>query len=207
MRLNRGAIKLTDQELRNCLFRGTLNELVKRLRNNPKYLEMIGLVTPHKRMDDVELVLRYFTISDSYNPATGEVQNYTGKVKSSINKFVESKRNPSPEELQRLEHKFEATIDKVYHVFGKDAFQRINPDGTFDQRINRGIMDIVMVSFEHADEQSLISHKDEIRALLRDLPVEDTRFNESILIATSDKRQLEYRLMAWSQKLNGLLAS
>lgn len=43
MRLNRGSVKLTEQELRNCLYRGSLNDLIKDLRNNTQLLDILNL--------------------------------------------------------------------------------------------------------------------------------------------------------------------
>ena len=89
MRLNRGSIKLTEQELRNCLYRGAFNELLKELRKNLKFLSMVGLSKPHTRMNDAELILRYFTISDNYDTQTDTLaKSYTGKVVSSMNKYT-----------------------------------------------------------------------------------------------------------------------
>lgn len=207
MRLNRGSIRLTEQELRNCLYRGSLNDLLKELRKNPKYLEMIGLTKPHKRMNDAELILRYFTISDSYDPGLNAlVSTYTGKVVSSMNKYIETKKKSSQNEIEQLRKRFESTVDKVYSVFGADAFKKLNPDGTLEsKRINRAIMDMVMVSFEHFEKSRLVSHKNEIVTLLRDLPQANVGFNNALTIGTSDRRQLECRLSTWTQNLRTIV--
>ena len=207
MRLNRGSIRLTEQELRNCLYRGTFNELLKELRENKKFLEMIGLTEPHKRMSDAELILRYFTISDSYDFKANQLsEEYTGKVVSSMNKFIEKKRKASHAEISNLRRRFDSTVDKVYEIFGDDAFKKFNPDGSLDSlRVNRAIMDIVMVSFEHFEKQRLVQAKNEIRALLRDLPIQDPVFLDAITFGISDRKQLEYRLSVWTKRLNNLL--
>ena len=205
MRLNRGAIQLNEQELRNCLYRGELNDLLKQLRTNKKFLTMVGLEEPHKRMIDAEIILRYFTISESYDVHDGELKNYTGQVKSSLNRYLQSKRLMLPSEINCLRQKFETTIEKVYDVFGNEAFQKINDDNSIDPRLNRAIMDFVMVSFEHIDRGKLISRKSEIRELLRDLPLNDSVFNDAISSGTSDKKKLEYRLNKWNIELTQLI--
>lgn len=208
MRLNQGSIKLTGQELRNCLYRGQFNELLKELRQNKKYLEMIGLTKPHQRMNDAELILRYFTISDNYIFETNMlVKEYSGKVVSSMNKYIEAKKKISENEILSMRKRFKATTDKVYAVFGADAFKKINPDGTLEsKRVNRAIMDIVMVSFEHFELNTLVENKDKIITLLRDLPPLDKEFNDSLTIGTSDKKKLEYRLATWNKQLNVILS-
>jgi hypothetical protein len=130
MRLNRGAIKLKEQELRNCLYRGRLNTLLKELKANPKFLEMLGLKKPHKRMDDEELVLRYLALTESFDRDAGEVKQYTGKMKGTLNKFMESRRNINEETVSQYRDKFSQTIEKVYAVFGANAFRKANLDGS-----------------------------------------------------------------------------
>lgn len=206
MRLNRGSIRLTEQELRNCLYRGTFNELLKDLRQNPKYLEMIGLSKPHKRMNDAELILRYLTISDSFDAKTNKlVDSYKGKVVSSMNKHIISKQNIDTKEAESISKRFNSTIEKVYAVFGENAFRKINPDGEFEKNINRAIMDIIMISFENIDSKKLIAHKNEIVTLLRDLPQRDNEFNSALTIGTSDRKQVEYRLSTWKTELHKIL--
>jgi hypothetical protein len=207
IRLNRGSIRLTEQELRNCLYRGNFNELLKELRENHEFLSMIGLSKPHKRMNDAELILRYFTVSDSFDfKANRLMGSYLGKVVSSMNKYINTKKNITAKEVESLRQRFQTTVDKVYAVFGADAFKKINPDGSLERRINRAVMDMIMVSFEHIDKNKLVAHKDEIISLLRNLPQQDVEFNEALTIGTSDKKQVEYRLSTWSRKLNEVLS-
>lgn len=205
MRLNRGAIKLKEQELRNCLYRGTLNSLLKELKTNPHFLEILGLKEPHRRMDDEELILRYLTLSESYDVSTGEVRNYTGKMKGTLNKFMESKRKADQQTINLFQNRFIDAIEKAFAVFGPNAFRKVNEDGSVENRPNRAIMDCVMLSFERRGRPELEAKKEEIKALLQRLPLEDADFNSAITISTSDKRQLEYRLGAWNRSLDQLL--
>lgn len=205
MRLNRGSIHLNEQKLRNCLYRGEVNNLLKKLRENKQFLEMIGLKKPHRRMIDTEIILRYFTISESYDAGSGELNNYSGQIKRSLNKYLESKKRISSSELSSLESKFISTIDKVYGIFGTDSFHKINADNSIDPRLNRAIMDFTMVSFEHTDKDNLILHKNAIRNLLRELPLNDPGFNDAISAGTSDRKKLEYRLRKWNSEFTQII--
>lgn len=207
MRLNRGAIKLNEQELRNCLFRGKLNDLINHLRTTGKFLAMIGLKGPHKRMNDSELILRYFMIADSYDPETGQVRHYTGKIKTALNRYVQAHRNPSPEKLTAYSNRFRETVDKAFGVFGEEAFQRIYENGSYEGRPNRAIMDFIMQSFEHFSAKQLQENATAIKALLQKLPLEDSDFNDSITFGTSDKKRLEYRLRRWNVGLREILGA
>lgn len=207
MRLNRGAIKLNEQELRNCLYRGPLNDLLMRARTYKPFLTLIGLSAPHKRMADAELVLRYLTISANYDPVARTVRNYAGKVKSALNRFCESNKGLSPQTAEGLETTFRDTVDKVHLALGTAAFQRMNEDGTTDGRVNRAIMDCVMTGFEGYSLAALQAHMAGIKNALRLLPLRDQAFADAITFATSDKKRLEYRLNAWHETLRQIIES
>lgn len=71
-RLNTGGSPLTDQEVRNCIFRGTGGELSKEIRELAQNADLIELVRPTERqlselyMD--ELVLRYYALMWQEDP-------------------------------------------------------------------------------------------------------------------------------------------
>lgn len=58
-RLNVGSVKLNDQELRNCIYRGKYNNLIKELSENKDFLSLLGLDEAQKRMQQREMVLHY----------------------------------------------------------------------------------------------------------------------------------------------------
>src|SRR5206468_8130876 len=58
-RLNTGSVSLNDQELRNCIYRGPFNDLLRKLSKHEDFVYLLGLKQPDKRMKDVELVLRF----------------------------------------------------------------------------------------------------------------------------------------------------
>ena len=123
MRLNRGSVKLTEQELRNCLFRGSFNNLIKELCQNANLLSILGLEKPHKRMDDAELILRYFAFSDNFNSETLELDNYKSVMKTFLNMYMYENKDFDENRINCYENKFKTTINKVYSIFGEKAFR------------------------------------------------------------------------------------
>jgi len=61
-RLNTGAVQLNAQELRNCVYRGKYNELIRELAEDKDFQFLLGLEGPHYRMQDRELILRFFAL-------------------------------------------------------------------------------------------------------------------------------------------------
>lgn len=70
-RLNTGGAHLTDQEIRNCIFRGIdqkLNTIISDLGNNVSFLDLISISDDKKeQLYNEELVLRFFTIYDEWD--------------------------------------------------------------------------------------------------------------------------------------------
>lgn len=203
MRLNRGAIKLNEQELRNCLFRGKLNDLIMNLRQNPIFLKLLGLNEPHQRMDDAELVLRYLAVSENFERKSNTISNY-GKMKVFLNKYCEINRNPNADKLKILEEKFNSTISKVLEIFGEKALYRSDDAGQYETRPNRSIYDCLMIGFENYEISNLISKREEILFKFRET-MKESEFERSISIGTSDKAQLELRLSIWIKKMSDIM--
>ena len=204
-RLNRGAVSLNEQELRNCMYRGPLCALLNELRRYPPYLKAIGLSAPHKRFYDAELVLRFFALNAAYSPEKGTVVGYPNKMKTFLNRFMESQRNISKEEAERLSVVFKKTIDKAIAILPSPSFRRIKPeDGSYDTRLNRALMDAFLVVFARYEYKFLVEHKEKILSLNATLAKTDSLFSDALIYGTSDTKKLELRLNTWFNALAAL---
>jgi len=206
LRLNRGSVRLNEQELRNCLYRGKFNDMLKNLRKYPVFQECLGITSPYKRFNDAELVLRYFALSDSYNKEKGKIVNYQNRMRTFLNSYMGSKNDFSDEDKVVFENKFMDTVNKVNKIFGKNAFRREDIDGNIDARVNRALMDVIMLGFEQLPEDYLIDHKTEILMLYRELPARDLKFHDSITYGTNDTSKLEYRINTWLKNLDKIFS-
>lgn len=122
-RLNSGGEKLTPQETRNALYNGDFNQLCIKLSKNEKFKIMWDIPIndddllqseTYRKMDDVELVLRFF--------AYRFLDTLTGSVESFLDSYLKNANNFPKETLERLEQLFNNTIDTVFEIFGKEAF-------------------------------------------------------------------------------------
>ena len=107
-RLNTGGTKLTNQEIRNCIYNGVFNTF---LRDAVKYGNYISLfnVDPDKkdRFANEELVLRF--IAFTYN-----LDNYKGQLSKFLNDFMDTYRKTSDENIIKFRELFFRTIDLIY---------------------------------------------------------------------------------------------
>lgn len=205
MRLNRGSVKLTEQELRNCLYRGNLNDMIKDLRNNQQLLNILKLDKPHKRMDDAELILRYFALSRHFNEEELKINGYKGIMKTFLNAYMDENKTISEERVEELRQKFNNTLNKVFSIFGINSFKRIEADGSYYPWINKAIYDFIMLSFENYSLPALESKKQQILNALKTCINEDKDFEDSITVGTSEPRRMEYRLKTWLQKMDEIM--
>lgn len=212
MRLNRGSVKLNEQELRNVLYRGGFNEELKKMPSNEYFLKMLNRKAPHNRFTDVELIIRFFAMYESWDfdklsfkiDELTQNSSYKGNMKSFLNEFLRKKQKIELKEINQYKSLFQETIEKVYETLGKDSFKRINIKGEYES-INRALIDCIMVSFANVDKSLLIDNKSAIREKLNKIIREDINFRDSITLATSDKDALTYRLKTWSIALKEIV--
>lgn len=125
-RLNSGGEKLTPQETRNALYNGKFNQLCIKLAQNESFRKMWKLPLQregeeklleserYRKMEDVELVLRFFAY------------RHLDKMKSPIDQFLDDylkQANNYPDEtIQKLENLFQETTNLIYSILGDSAF-------------------------------------------------------------------------------------
>lgn len=147
-RLNTGSSKLTDQEVRNCIYHGNFNDLIKKLAKNTKFLEMVSL--PEKNRNNMkaeELVLRYFAYKD-----LSEATDYPGGYTEYLNNYMEENRNLPKSKLDEASQLFSDTIDLIYKTLGAGiAFRRpidqLKPSKFAHTLINGAIYESQMIVY------------------------------------------------------------
>ncbi|WP_059611365.1 DUF262 domain-containing protein [Burkholderia ubonensis] len=102
-RLNTGGISLTDQEIRNCVYRGPFNDDLKGCAVDPNFESAIKLKsTDENNGSKEEFVLRFFAFLDNY-------QQFDHSVKGFLNDYMKARlRNRlTPEEKGVFKKTFE----------------------------------------------------------------------------------------------------
>jgi len=107
-RLNSGGMKLNNQEIRNCIFSGELNNLLKELNKYPGWMKINKMKkeTGYRFMKQ-EIVLRFFAFHDRY-------QEFGGRLAKFLNDYMAENRNPSLEEIRNKKDLFYKTVDVLY---------------------------------------------------------------------------------------------
>lgn len=205
MRLNTGSVHLTEQELRNCLYRGSFNQLLKELVKNEKWLSLLGLKEPHKRMADREMILRFMALEHQWNSQSMIVEGYKGRMKTFLNNFMNNNKNMSKDVCANHKKQFESVVETVIDIFGVTAFKKMSFEGSPERTINRAIADTIMVSLSLFDRDALLLKKEEILNAFYGLITNNVNFKNSLLLGTSDTKALNTRLQIWIKTLNDIL--
>jgi hypothetical protein len=108
-RLNTGGNKLSNQEIRNCIFFGKFNDLLKSLVQYPNTRKAFGLEDGQSyRFSYEELFLRVFAFSES-------LEIYKGRLAKFLNDFMDNKKKIAENELERKELDAKRTVDLFYN--------------------------------------------------------------------------------------------
>lgn len=206
-RLNTGAVPLNAQELRNCVYRGTYNDLLHQLSADPDYMWLMGLTTPEKRMRDVEYVLRFA----AFYHAT--YLKYKPPVVSFLNEDMHSHRQISDRQAEKLKGAFKNSVSLIRSMLGSNAFKRYyrgdakTPNGRWEPRkFNAALYDVLMWSFAEADKNQVMANLDAIREALIVLMTESQEFIDAIELSTSSVRMVKQRFDLWRNTLEPILA-
>lgn len=205
-RLNLGAEKLNDQEVRNCVYRGNYNELLRSLAQNESLRKILQSESPHTRMVDRQLILRFFAMWRN------TPQNYKGPAKRFLNTEMETYRHLDDAALTEMRGTFEKAIEMAYAVFQERAFRRYypgntyNPGGTWEKsRLNVALWDTVLYTFSQYDREDILPITDRIREEFLDMLTTDPTFVEYISSSTDRADRIQYRAETWNQRLQKLI--
>ncbi|QYK09789.1 DUF262 domain-containing protein [Shewanella mangrovisoli] len=108
-RLNTGGNKLSNQEIRNCIYSGSFNKLLKEIVSEKDVRLLFNLEEGKSyRFSYEELFLRVFTFTEMIN-------SYNGKLAKFLNTYMSIKRDISDEEYQDKLTKMMMAINIFYH--------------------------------------------------------------------------------------------
>jgi len=193
-RLNTGGVRLNAQEIRNSAFPGKLNDKILDLSEHRFFHKMLGIKSKTKskiyqEMKDAELVLRFFSLKDSW-------QDYSGGLKKILDSYLDDNKNMNQNAVERLEKEFLETLEKVEIVFGIDgAFRRWTPQNNkWKQQISAPLFDAQMLSCYRKDKLDLENSRERIFNEFKDLFTSDQEFLQSIESSTATPNRFHYRI-------------
>jgi Protein of unknown function DUF262 len=193
-RLNTHTMPLNSQELRNCMFRGHMNNLLGELAEYQPWLSILGRKEPDKRLRDEELILRFIAFH------VKGLKSYRTPQKHWLNEIAKEGRNYAAEKIDELRVIWKQTITNCLIVFPpQECFRRSDP-AQKRRVINRALMDLVMIALVGRSEDQVHEAAADFSAQYTAL-LEDAEFQDLISRAIDHKSRTLKRFAIWKDRL------
>lgn len=178
-RLNTGGNKLNNQEIRNCIYNGSLNTLLKDLAWSKRWTEMHDLKeTGTYRFANEEILLRFFALYD-------DLDNYHGKLAKFLNDYMYRHRHADQGFISAKQLLFDRTT-KIIHEKIFDS--KILPQ--MSKATLEGLMVGVSKNLDNLERKSDIT----VRALYEEFKVLPEFGFENLKEGLSSKDKVKSRL-------------
>lgn len=205
IRLNRGGIRLNNQEIRNVAFRGHLNDAIYDAAENEFLRRSLNISGPkskaYQQMQDAELVLRFLTLRDNW-------QHFSGSFSRSMDQFMLQHSRLEESAVGDVVETFAEAISRVEQIWGERAFQRW--DGTqWRQQALAGLYDAQMIACNQVENHTfevLRQIRENVVAATKDL-FEDSEFEEAVRLGTNTPSRMIYRVQSTLRCLKELASS
>lgn len=207
-RLNTGGVKLNDMEIRNCLYRGSLNDLVKDLADTPDFKVAVGQSGLSKRMQDRALVLRFLAFHErTYLKCQHGLKRF-------LNEFLETYRHAKTEKIDEYRKAFVHAMKASVTVFGDHGFRLKNDTvrpgsksgGEWATRLNMAIFPVVATSFVDYDLGRITRAADAVYEEYLDMIGTDSQWVDRVRRASFEPARLEYTFSTWYTRLKAVMA-
>ena len=186
-RLNQGAIRLKPQELRNCIYRGSLNNLIESIAEENKYLKELFL-EENRRKNYQEYILRFFALRN--------FNNYSSSMTKTMNNFMSKHQNADENELKELKNLFNGTIDIIKQVFGSTAFCAYDRQkNQFMNKFSGSVYDSIIIACSMFNSHDLMVNADKIRGQVNEIKKNNAEYQDFTYAATGSKNRVIGRIM------------
>jgi len=191
-RLNRGSVKLNEQEIRNCIYRGKYMDSIKKMANYSDFINAVNYEKFKTRMQMEDIVTRFGALLHNNYKIS-----FKGSMKNFLQKEMESHLSPSDDFINEFEIAFKKCAYLSFSIFGGNAFQRyiVSKDKTsakWDKKPNKSLFEAIMYCFAQYDKNRIMHYKDQIYEAVLSLMTNNFRFNDLISHHTNNKdRYLE----------------
>lgn len=179
-RINSGGIRLSPQEIRNCIAAGPFTDMVKGLNADEHWRKVFGGPL-NKRAKDEELIIRFFALLDQHQgyarPMAKFLTDYTARMNAAPSNELDARR--------RL---FSRTIKLIDDAVKDRAFRPV-------RSLNAAVFDSVMVGLAIAIRNRADPSSEDIAAAY-DILLKDNNFRKGWVRATADEESVKSRINA-----------
>lgn len=185
-RLNQGSVSLKPQELRNCIYRGSFNNMIEILAKD-KILKNL-FHDDNVRKTYQERILRFFALRDFHN--------YKASILKTLNEFMYKNQNASEEKIEAAKELYRGTMDIIKQVLGEMAFCAYDREKkTIIKKFSGSVYDSIAIPFAIFNKHDLITHADEIRKQIENLKTNNLQYQDDTYASTGSRKRVIGRIM------------
>lgn len=189
-RLNTSTMPLNAQELRNCVSRGALNNLLAELSYTEYWLKVRGRKKPDKRLADEEIILRFFAFQ------LQSLATYKTPLKNWLNTAARNGRKLNEAEIDDLRQTWNEALAVALVWF--EPLRCFRRPGS--KAINRALFDLIMKTAASIDTQMATQKRSQFKTAFAEIMAHED-FQDLISRSVDHKSRTEKRFKMWNQKM------
>ena len=179
-RINSGGIRLSSQEIRNCIADGDFTRLTAELNDNSFWRKIYG--KPSLRSKDQELITRVLAFLD-------RVHQYERPMATFLTQFAKDMNTASPKKRASLRKSFEETAELCWQSLQGKAFRPV-------RALNAAVLDAVMSELARRLRQKAPPPSPTVVRAAYDELIESAEFRAGWERATADEDVVKRRIAA-----------
>lgn len=190
-RLNKGAVELSDQEIRHAIYPGSLDTLLSELAAVPE-IARFGMGSASERTKDSreseEQVLRFFAFIDDI-----ELREYSDVLSEYLDGYMERKAEIDSSEIDYLREKFLTALNNCAAMFDGKPF--VDTEG---ERQRQGLVyyDLLMPTVGLLEQSVVLDNVDKIKLAYTEL-CNNQEFQRSLSGGLQKKSSILKRRNLW----------
>ena len=198
-RLNLGSTKLSNQELRNCIYRGSFNAMLEDIAKNNKLIKPMFVNEDLKTKAPQEHILRFFALRN-YN-------EYKSSLTKTMNSYMQLHQNDAESEIIKAKKLFTGTLDIVKQVLGDSAFKTYSYEKKiYLEKFSKTAYDSIMIAFSYFHQNSIMRHSDEIRNKIKAIRENDEEYAKYIEKSTNTQASVRGRIFKIFEAINSCMS-
>jgi len=178
-RLNTGGQKLNNQEIRNCIYSGGFNNLLREIAKSEQWENSMGKTPDADRLENEEIILRTFAFID-------KLDVYTGNLARFLNHYMAEKQDIPEYEIQEKRNVLFSSLSFIYEKLD-------NPESV--HQLGKTVKEGLLVGVSQNITSLIPKSKEEFQSMFEEL-VNDVEFRDENLrqgLAKKDKVQSRLR--------------
>ncbi|MCR5862735.1 DUF262 domain-containing protein [Flavobacterium sp. J372] len=187
-RLNQGAVRLSDQEIRHAIYPGNLDKLLIEL-GDIEFIKNFQKSAEREDRSNEELILRFLALDDT-------LEEYDGRLAKWLDRYMQQHQNLEQDAQDGLRNTFNATLDRCLRTFDRPFV-----DTTLEKpRQSIAYYDLLMWSFNNLSDQFIDANRENLNRKFQELCALP-EFKKTMSGGLQQKSSIITRRNLWVEKL------